>query len=305
MTRRVGAGIWTAALLGAIALAGCKKDSSSSGASSTGLGVPTPLLWLDTSSSGAGSNADTPLLWNDPQTGPAAQPPNDPSDIRTYTNPDIYIIGNKHPMMTQVLASTHPFIIGPENGLTKYIQDYRYQEFVKLTGNPPARGARVDEYVMLRQIARAHSKHFAVWHADIPFAYTNPEGDRELQSGVFWGDGIGDYFSITILPDGSSVPHNIPPLGFGSEGIIPKCRLQVDYAGSLILAGTGYMDPFVVFTTWVTSFDPFILYAPWTHMGVGYWRMPGTTLVHYWTLVMATNPQSVGGGTTTFPLPFP
>jgi hypothetical protein len=314
MTRGVGAALWFAGalLLGGTQMGGC-KDSSGSGSSSTGLGANTPLNWLDTSSTGGGTVGDSPMLWNDPQTGPAATPPSDPSDIRTYTNPDIYQIGNKHPLMTQVTSATHPYIIGPENGLTKYIQDFRYNEWVKLTGNPPARGAKIDEFVMLRQIARAHCKDFAVWHPNLPFTDANPHGDSLLQDGVYFGDGVGYYFSVTIFPDGvSSNAHNLPPIEFASDGRIPKCRLQVLNAGQLVLSGTGYMDPFNVFAFWITNNRQFILWTDslngqtWTHLGVGYWRAPGTALVHYWGLVMATNPQAVntapGGG---FPLPFP
>jgi len=218
--------------------------------------------------------------------------------------------------MTQVEAATHPYIVGPENGLTKYIQDYRYKYWVDQTCDPPARGARVVEYAQLRQIARAHCKHYAVWHPNDGFPLANELGDEVLNDGSYVGDGIGDWFSYTVYSTGPGNPvainpHNPPPAELYSDGRIPKCRLRVLAAGELLLAGTGYMDPFNVFVNFTTNHSNFILWTQntngetWTHMGVGYWRAPGTPLVHYWSLVMAINPQSDFSNTTTFPLPFP
>jgi len=282
---------WTVAAL--LALAGCGDDNSSGSTSGGGAGFPSPPLWNDTSTAAAGGNGDTPLLWNDPNTADPEFGLIDPGDTRTYTYPDIYILGNKHPLMTDVNSRDYPIIINLENRLTELLIEYRVAEYEREIGmrrGDPGfpRQAFVAEYLDLRRNARAHAKHYALWHTSDPLPLVNAEGDMVLLPGA-----IGSTHS-EVLPNNSEIVHTAP------GGRLWKCFIGVEgtlttgpgHAGQLVASGTDLGIPDRVFTKWITDHRAFILKTLWTHLGVGYWSGTNAVDLHYWNVVFAERPRA-------------
>lgn len=278
---------WGACALLALALTSCGDDTSG-GSSDNGLGAATPLPWVDTSVSGGGASGDTPLLWNDPQTGPGSIPPNDTSDIRTYTAPDIYELGNKHPLMTHVTSRSHPNIIPREDRVTQILIDFRKAEYARLVGYPLPAAATLNEALFLRQNARAHAKHYAVWFPGTPLPLVNHEGDSVWYTAPIGGPGI------ERLP-------NLGTLIGPATGRLPKSKVQVDEVGQLVLSGTQFWEADTVGRHLITTYPDFFRHTAWTHLGVGYWSTIGTGVDHYWNIICAKNPRSEAPTTTTIP----
>lgn len=279
---------WGACAILVLALASCKDDTSG-GSSDNGLGASTPLPWVDTSFSGAGGSGDTPLLWNDPETGPGSTPPNDASDIRTYTAPDIYMMGNRHPLMTHVTSRSHPNIIPREDRVTQILNDFRFQEYVRIIGYPLPPNARLSEALFLRQNARAHAKHYAVWFPGVHLPLVNHEGDSVWYSAPIAGPGI------ERLP-------NLGTVTGPASGRLPKSKVQVDEVGQLVLSGTQYWDADTVGRFLIATYPDFLRHTTWSHMGVGYWSTIGSGVDHYWNVICARNPRSQEPtGTVTLP----
>jgi len=251
-----------------LAAAGCSDSNSSGATSSGGPGYPTPPLWNDTSTvstgvpGGAGANGDTPLLWTDPNLANIVFGILDPTDTRTYTTPDIYILGLKHPLMTDVIQRDFPVIIAQEDRLTQLLIEWRIQQYEQAIGIQRTRpgfpnAAFITEYGDLRRNARAHAKHYAVWHsATGPLPMTNAEGDA---------------------------------LG----GRLTKSYIQAAASGQLVASGPTYGIPDRVFTQWITNNRNFILQQNWTHLGVGYWAGTGSSELHYWNVIFAEDPQAI------------
>jgi hypothetical protein len=267
--------------------AGCGDDGSSSSGGG-GAGQPTPPLWIDTSTAGttpggAGANGDTPLLWNDPNTATTQFGILDPTDVRTYTYPDIYILGNKHPLMTDVTARDFPVIIAQEDRLTQLLVEWRIQEYERAIGiqrTHPSfpRAAFLAEFLDLRKNARAHAKHYALHHPTGPLPLVNAEGDNVVNNGT----------GITRVQ-----PNNSTAGATRTNGRLPKSFIDVDMAGQLVASGTSLGIPDRVFTQWITNNAAFLLRVNWTHLGVGYWSSSGSTELHYWNAVYAENPRAM------------
>jgi hypothetical protein len=260
LDRRLSRALFAVLAAGLLTAGSCGDDSSSS-SNDNGAGQPTPPLWNDQSTTSAGGTGDTPLLWNDPNTANTQFGITDPTDTRTYTYPDIYILGNKHPLMTDINQRDFPVNFAQENRLTELIIEWRIQEYERAIGiqrtqpNFP-RAAFLTEFVDLRRNARSHSKHYAVWHTTVGFpGGANAEGDN-----------VG--------------------------GRLTKSMIAYDGVGQLISSGTTYGIPDRVFTQWVTASTPFMRDPVWTHLGVGYWAGTGSSALHYWTAIFATNPRA-------------
>jgi hypothetical protein len=244
------------------AILGCGKDENQSGATSGGgVGVNTPLLWNDVSSTGSGPLGDTPLLWNDPNTATVVLGTVDPTDTRTYTYPDIYILGNRHPLMTDVPARDFPVVIGQENRLTELIIEWRISEYeralapLRRTDPRFPRAAFLTEYPDLRRNARAHSKHYAVHHPTVPF------------------------------PNGANAEGDDP------QGRLAKSFITADAIAQLVASGAGTWSPDQVANDWTTGYAALLLDPGWTHLGAGYWSSEGSVGTYYWTLLLARNPR--------------
>jgi hypothetical protein len=267
----------------ALLTAGSCGDDSSSSSSDNGAGQPTPPLWNDQSTTATGGTGDTPLLWNDPNTANTQFGIIDPTDTRTYTYPDIYILGNKHPLMTDVTARDFPVIVTQEQRLTDLLIEWRILEYERLIGMRRTdvgfpRAAFLAEYADLRRNARAHCKHFAVWHTTVAFALVNPEGDNIINNGI----------TITRVE-----PSNAAVGATNAAGRLPYSMIDVDAAGQLIQSGPTYGIPDRVFTQWSTNNGNFIRRTNWTHLGVGYWAGTGSSDLHYWNAVYAENPRAL------------
>ncbi len=250
------------AVLALAALTGCGKDENQSGATSGGgVGANTPLLWNDTSGGGDGPAGDTPLLWNDPNTATFVLGTLDPTDTRTYTYPDIYILGNRHPLMTDVPARDFPVVISQENRLTELIKEWRISEYeralapLRRTDPRFPRAAFLTEYPDLRRNARAHSKHYALHHPTLG------------------------------LPGGANVEGDAAP------GRLEKCFLAADAFAQLVAFGPDSWSPDQVANAWTTGSAALLLDPGWTHLGAGYWSSEGSLGTYYWTLLLAQNPH--------------
>jgi hypothetical protein len=271
--------------------AGSCGDDSSSSSSDSGAGQPTPPLWNDQSTTATGGTGDTPLLWNDPNTAGILFGIIDPTDVRTYTYPDIYILGNKHPLMVDIIQRDFPVIFNQENRLTEILIEWRIQEYERAIGmrrTDPGfpRAAFIAEYIDLRRNARAHAKHYAVWHTTVaPFPVVNEEGDNVLTPASPCPPPPCTHIQVS--------PANVAVAWVSPTGRLIKSFIDCDQAGQLVAAGTTLGIPDRVFTQWVTNNTPFMLRTVWTHLGVGYWSGTGSSLLHYYNGIWATNPRAL------------
>lgn len=272
--------------LGLLSAAGCGDDNSSGATSSGGVGAQTPRLWNDVSSRSGSGTGDTPLLWRDPNTARTLFGVLDPTDIRTYTLPDIYILGNKHPLMTDIDSRNFPAIINKENNLTEYLREWRILEYefelrpMRRTDLGFPREAFLTEYLDLRRNARAHAKHYAVWHTDAALPLWNAEGDNVINNGT----------AIVRIE-----PNNAPVGATRADGRLPKSMIDVDRAGQLVLSGPEFDSPANAFANLIQNFPDFLKHQHFTHLGVGYWSGTGARL-HYWNAVYARNPRTTFTG---------
>jgi len=293
-TRKVGdrasRRAWRAVSIALLASVGSCGDDNSGG-SGGGVGLPTPPLWNDVSTTATASTGDTPLLWNDPNTANIQFGIIDPTDTRTYTYPDIYILGNKHPLMTDVTYQQFPVIINQENRLTELLIEWRivqYKLAIGMTRTQPGfpKAAFIAEFGDLRRNARVHAKHYAVWHTTVtPFPVVNEEGDNVLTPAS--GCPPPPCTHIEVQPDNTQRSWRLP------TGRLIKSAIDVDMAGQLVAADPTFGIPDRVFTQWVTNHAPFMLKSAWTHLGIGYWAGTGSSLLHYFNGVWAQNPRAL------------
>jgi hypothetical protein len=137
---------------------------------------------------------------------------------------------------------------------------FRYNEYVRLIGLPVPANAHLTENVTLRQNARAHAKHYAVWHPNVALPLKNAEGDD------IWGVDA----------------HHV------ATGRLTKCKLKVDLAKQLVASGMTYRTSDDVAGYWIATFPDLLRQVDWTHLGVGFWQGGGQG--YYWNVVFAKNP---------------
>jgi hypothetical protein len=222
-------------------------------------------LWI--SNAGVGGPAvGTPNFWTDPNLATSNLFTPDPYDIRTYTRPDIFILGNNHPLATDISAKNFPNIVFNEDRAITLLNQYRYQTFVSILSLPlpPQLVGNLVDHTGLRQNALAHCKHYANWHPTLAFPVgittgaTNPEGDD-------------------------------------CAGRLTKCGLQTAKLFQLTAAGLTMRSPDDVSAYWIGiaggNTGP-LLDVDVTNMSVGFWQLGGTAEVYYWCCIIAQSPNT-------------
>jgi hypothetical protein len=169
-------------------------------------------------------------------------------------------MGNRHPLLTDVTSRSAVAIIIQEDRATVLLNTFRYNEYVRLIGLPAPANAQLTEHVSLRQNARAHAKHYAVWHPTVALPLKNAEGD-----------------DLLVLD-----AHHV------GTGRIPKCKLKADLAKQLVASGPTFRTADDVATYWIANFPDLLRQVDWTHLGVGFWQGQGQG--YYWNAIFAKNP---------------
>ncbi len=268
--------VWGARLAALLAAAIIIPACSAGG--SGNVGVSKQSLW--NSSAGTGRQpTGTSNFWHNPSdpqyAGVGGAPPlPDPQDVRTYTRPDIYILGLKHPLMVDLTTMKAPLVIFQEDRVFALLNQFRHNTYVTLLGAPPY-PPNIDllNHPGLRQNARAHCKHYAVWHTAVPFPAVNAEGD--------------DF-----------------------NGRLTKSKLTAVGGAELGLAGFTYASADDVAAFWITTYGqippapapPGLLLDPtMTTMSIGFWQQGGGTQDYYWSALFA---QSVNAIVVLPTLPF-
>jgi hypothetical protein len=250
-----------ALLAAAIIIPACSTGSSGN------VGISKQALW--NSQAGVGAQpTGTPSFWHDP-TDPqyagvgGAPPPQDLQDIRTYTRPDIYILGLKHPLMVDLTTQKNPIIIFQETRVFDLINQFRYSTYFQALGGPPLPfNTNLIDHPSLRQNARAHSKHYAVWHPTGPLPATNAEGDDVL-------------------------------------GRMAKSKLAGTNITQIQTSGNAYASADSLAAFWITTYGGTIpnpglfLNGTLTTLVVGFWQQGGGTENYYWTGIVADSVNAI------------
>jgi hypothetical protein len=265
--------VWAArlaALMVAIIIPACQSTNPAA------VGVASSL-WI--SNSGIqGQPGGTADWWHDPNTGTTNLFVPDPFDVRTYTRPDIWILGNNHPLMTDVSAKQFPNIVFNEQRAMDLINQQRKRVFVQILGEPLPYTlvAILTDHTGIRQNCRAHSKHYAVWHPTLPFP---PGGAPNFEGDRWWDPIVMDR--------------------------LERCGLTVAGGAELTLSGLQFRSGDDVAAFWIANFcqGPPTQGAPVpngqtlldlgaTHMSVGFWQLGGSGAVYYWTLIICKDPNT-------------
>lgn len=270
-----------------VSMSACLKDDSGSGASQTGLGVATPVLWVDQSlptAASTGVPGDSPLNWIDattvtPTGGGAILPS---TDEVTYGFPARLLpIGD--PSLTHQLQvnSNAVAILNPEDQLAQAINTHRQVSAgfgnvggVGVGGFGGGGGGGQVGTVMLpmsnkiRKNARAHCKHYGVLANNHPGALplVNAEGDNILSGGV--------------APNG-----RLPKTGTVKQPATATQTLQ------LVLSGAAYPDATSARNFFVTNNGAQLTNTQYNYMGIGHW--PAGDQSYYWDVIFALNPNPV------------
>ena len=252
-----------AALMAAIIIPAC-------GSGNPGATAGNSSLWISGSTTGTNPGPSTGLFWTPPNQGNSTFYIADPYDVRTYTRPDIYFLGNNHPLMTDIPSKNFPNIIFNEDRAMVLINQHRKKTFEDILGKPlPYTLVPVlTDHTGLRQNARAHSKHYAVWLPNTPLPQVNHEGDN--------------------------VAARLGRSGLTTAGV-----------GQLVASGINYRSGDDVATYWISiagqgppapgqPIPPgqLILDIGASHMSVGFWQLGGTGQVYYWTCIIAKDPNT-------------
>lgn len=254
-------------------------DEDSVAAGTPGTGTNTPINWVDTSlGAPIGTPGDTPLIWNDPNNAVAPGTFGVPSiDERTYAFPDHYVLSSDpaaaHPLMT---ATSSTVLTTPETTVWSQMYNQRLGiggiggvggvggiggvGGVGNTTTPPLRDSKA-----LRKNARAHGKHYAIYHAGFPL--TNAETDTVATGGP---------------PDVPGVPDNAL-----FPGRLAKSELTVSNPLESLISGPNYATANQAAQYYLTTNAGPIANTAYTVVGVGYWK--GGPEQNYWSAIFAWN----------------
>ncbi len=264
--------VWGARMAALLAAAIIIPACSSGGTGS--VGISKQALWNSNAGTGA-QPVGNQLFWRNPNSGVGGAPvPPDPQDIRTYTRPDIYILGLKHPLMVDFTTVKAPLITFQEDRVFALLNQFRHNTYFTALGGPPLPpNTDLLDHPGLRQNARAHCKHYAVWHPIGPLPAVNAEGDNLV-------------------------------------GRLTKSKLAGTGLTQIQISGPTYGSADNVAAYWITTYGQFppapappglLLNSTLTNMSVGFWQQGGGTEDFYWTAIFA---QSVGTIVVLPTLPF-
>ncbi len=288
---------WLGLLISALLIPACNNSGSSSGG-----GGPTGILWnsqaTGPASGGSGSAGDS--LWVDPNSGLGASAIGisniiTSADDATYdgyysagstglnSTKITYMFGNLHPLSTDTGSQA---ITTRENQLQGMINGYRQQQLGNVGGggDPFGGGIGVGNVtgVILAghfkgtKSARAHCKHYALYHGGTMPAGANAEGDA-LQTTTGQAN-----------PFGTPAPGN-PDGDQGRLGKIEVVAFNPAVAqNDLVVQGAPYGEADAVFSQLLISSPATLGAMGWTNFAVGHWR--GGVNAFYWNIIFLVNP---------------
>lgn len=276
-------------------LPACQGSSTSAGA-----GNADGILW-NSNSTGApvqGGNGNGGSLWVDPNSGLGATPPGinniiTSADDATYASftPDngttgtlgqptiSYIRNLEHPLSTDTSSME---ITSRESTLEGMINGYRQQQLGNMGIDPGllgvggfAQGVILPSHFQGTKCARAHCKHYALFHSGPPPVGPNFEGDDLL----------------TTLTNSDAYTQGTPPPGnpLGLFGRLGKIGVSAADGTQLVVSGNTFSEAQDAFNVLITN-SPGTLTANWTNVAVGHWR-GGTNNVYSWNIIFLTNPN--------------
>lgn len=265
--------VW-GARLAALLVAAIMIPACTSGGSGN-VGVSRQALWNSNAGVGAQPTGAGNFWHNpsDPQyAGVGGAPPlPDPQDVRTYTRPDIYILGLKHPLQVDLSIQKAPIVTFQEDRAISLLNQFRYNIYFTALGGPPLPpNTNLLDLDPLRQMARAHCKHYAVWHPIGPLPVVNAEGDDV-------------------------------------NGRLTKCKLTATAIQEMLASGPTYKSSDDVAAFWIATYGGTILkpglllQTNWINLTVGFWQEGGGTEDFYWSGILG---QDVNAIVITPVLPF-
>ncbi len=192
-----------------------------------------------------------------------------------------YILGLLHPLSTDTGSNA---ITSRENQLQGQINGYRQQQLGNVGGGGVNGGIAVGNVqgIILAghfkgtKSARAHCKHYALFHGGFP-AGNNAEGDA-MQTTA----GQANPFGLPAPgnPDGDKGR-------LGKIGVVAYTPVVAN--ACLVYSGKNFADPGSVFAQILIGAPATISAIGWTNFAVGHWR--GGPNSYYWNIIFLLNPQ--------------
>lgn len=295
--------VWSgrlAALVAAVVIPACGDNGSSGGQN------PNGIFWNSVAgSSGGGTGAPGQSLWVDPNSGLGASTIGisniiTSADDATYDGyyPSgqggltaakiVYIFNNLHPLSTDTGSQA---ITTRENQLQGQINGYRQQQLGNVGGGGVNGGIAVGntQGIILAghfkgtKSARAHCKHYALMHNNLPFPPgTNFEGDNmQTSTNGLTGNPVNPIGLLGRLGK------------IGVEAYQPPTFVVVNGAvvdgGSIAYMGVGYGEANAVFARMLIDVPGLIGLMGWTNFAVGHWR-GGRQEAYLWNIIFLLNP---------------
>jgi len=304
-TYRVWAGR-LAALVAAVIIPACGSNGSPGGTN------PGGILWVTQGNTNAPQGTLATTYWNNPNSGVVGpigiQNIITSADDATYdqyapsgaggisTTGVRYILGNLHPLSTDTGSIS---ITSRESQLQGQVNGYRQSQLGNVGGGGVNGGVAVGNvqgiilsgHFKATKSARAHCKHYALFHGGFPAA-ANSEGDAlQTSGGAANVDGTPPLLPLGTARKGRLGKIEVTayvPLAFGARGTGAAPGFTYDGGGSIVCCGTQYSDPGAVFSDLLINVPADIGAIVWTNFAVGHWR--GGPAFYYWALISLVNP---------------
>jgi hypothetical protein len=305
-TQQVSGARWIVLLITALLLPACGTTGSPGGAN------PNGIFWNSQATTG-GPQGQPTTGWIDPNLGVVG--PIGISNIissaddATYdgyfadggsginSTKVTYVLGLAHPLSTDTSSTA---VTSRENELQGLINGYRQQQL----GNIGAGGGGFGGGIIVGNVtgiilaghfkgtksARAHCKHYALFHGGFPPG-ENFEGD-DLQITT---PGTPAFTPGTPQLD----PLVTPPMA--EQGRLGKLEVvalnpavtggdpAIIAGGSIVYSGGAYDEAGAVFSRLLIDVPNVLSAMGWTNFAVGHWR--GGPNVYYWNIIFLVNPN--------------